>query len=84
MVVTDPQPQSNYYYGSITLVDDSGTNAMGTGGRDRGNIYARDGDTISVQFFGKDHSTEIGSAEATADGLVPSISGIEPAAGTRC
>ena len=72
-------PQSNYYYGSITLVDDSGTNDAGTGGRDKGNIYARDGDTITVQVFEKDHSTEVGSAEATADGLDPTITGVEPA-----
>ena len=79
-VMTTKAPQSNYYYGSITLVDDPGTKTDGTGGRDKGNVYARDGDTITVQFFGKDHTTEIGSAEATADGLNPSISGIEPAA----
>ena len=78
-VTTAPAPQTDYYYGSITLVDDSGTNDAGTGGRDKGNIYARDGDTITVQVLGKDHSTEVGSAEATADGLVPTITGIEPA-----
>ena len=80
MVTPVSAPQSNHYYGSITLVDDSGTNAAGTGGRDEGNVYARDGDTITVQFFEKDHSAEIGSSEATADGLKPSISGLEPAA----
>ena len=79
-VTPDLSPISGYYYGSITLVDDSGTNAAKTGGRDEGNVYARDGDTITVQFFEKDHSTEVGSSEATADGLKPSITGIEPAA----
>ena len=79
IVTTTPKPRSDVYYGSITLVDDAGTNTDGTGGRDKGNIYARDGDTITVQFLGKDHTTEVGSAEATADGLVPTISGVEPA-----
>jgi hypothetical protein len=79
MVTTAPAPRSDVYYGSITLVDDAGTNTDGTGGRDKGNIYARDGDTITVQLLGKDHTTEVGSAEATADGLVPTITGIEPA-----
>ena len=80
-VTTDPEPQSNYYYGSITLVAESGDGTdEEPGGRKDGYIYARDGDTITVQFFEKDHSTEVGSAEAAADGLDPSIGGIEPAA----
>ena len=84
VVTTEPRPQSNYYYGSIKLVDDTQEGRINEkvemGTRAQGNIYARDGDTITVQFFEKDHSTEIGSAEATADGLKPSIGGVEPAA----
>ena len=74
MVNLDSEPQSNYYYGSLTVVDDP------TEGRqDDTKIYARDGDTLTVQFFEKDHSTEVGSSEATVDGLNPSITGVEPA-----
>ena len=44
----------------------------------KGNIWARDGDTITVEFFESDHSEVIGSAEAIIDAVSPSISGIAP------
>ena len=80
-VVTDPQPQSSYYYGSITLVDDSGTTGPGTGGRDGWEHLRprRRHDHRPVLREGP-LDRVIGSAEATADGLNPSISGVEPAA----
>ena len=54
------------------MVGDSAT------GREAGNIWARDGDTITVEFFESDHSEVIGDAEATVDAVSPSISGVEP------
>ena len=69
-------PTSGYYYGSITVVGDSAT------GREVGNIWARDGDTITVEFFESDHSEVIGSAEAIIDAVSPSISGIAPSGGS--
>ena len=69
-------PTSGYYYGSVTVVGDSAT------GREDGNIWARDGDTITVEFFESDHSEVIGSAEAIIDAVSPSISGIAPSGGS--
>ena len=73
--VSNAAPRSGYYYGSITVVNDAAE------GRKDANIWARDGDTVTVEFFESDHTTAIGDAEATVDALKPSISAVDPASG---
>ena len=65
-------PTSSYYYGSIKVVGDSGT------GREKGNIWARDGDSITIEFFESDHTDVIGDTEAIIDAVSPSISEVDP------
>ena len=72
---SDPHPTSNIYHGSVKLSDDAAATAS-----DDGEIYVRDGETITVTFYDADDD-EVGSDTATIDAENPLISGLSPGKG---
>ena len=71
----EPHPTSNIYHGSVTLSDDAAATAS-----DDGEIYVRDGETITVTFYDAGDE-EVGSDTAIVDAEDPLISGLSPGKG---